>query len=510
MSIKDYLKPYIRPTLEAAGGTLGGIAATPANIVAPGIAEALGIGLGTTGGAKLDDIIEDYLYDKPVEPLSKSLPETAKDVAYNSLAGTLPTVLSGIKNGVVKPIVKGTWKHILGQSEDLPEMMVRPTPEYTANVKGGLDKAGGLNRSDELYSKWKSKYDNTMVSKTPIYEQAASEGKKAPQDVMQKVMDYIEKKKTGIPITPDEERDVSDLLTTAKRASIGDSSVPLQKGSDSRITFDNLSPDAQKRLLESGQQLEGMPTNPDNNTEVTPQQVDAFKKSLYTYKAKTPLVTDMVHGARNYIIDPEMEKVYGPEWTKANQNMGTAQGIADEGKFRPTNKPYAEDISLEARNNASIPKSTEISAPKLNEKDTYFDLSNKDLGKNDLDAVTQAGDATDYQNLPDDIKAQFLAKQRLGSKATAGFGQRIMGKTVASEVLTPSQAVLAGVLGTSQKLLNTGVENAGNIYRPAYSALKNIPLGAMSSSARQGIEDEGNEVDDNFRPVKDLNFRPVE
>lgn len=495
MSIKDYLQPYIKPTLEGAGGVSGGVLAAPANIIAPGVAEALGIGLGVTGGAKLGDIINNYMNGKDAEPLSESLPETAKDVAYNTGLSMIPGEIGGgIKDQIGKPLLRGIWKDIINQSKDLPEMIVRPTAEYKANVKGGLDNAGNLNRSNEMFSKMMDKYNTTMKSKTPIYEQAGFEGVEAPQNSIQDVLDYISKQKDTPNLTPDEFKDLQNLETTAKRAAAGDN-LGLQINSE---YGDNpgLAERVRQGMINSCQMKDVSPSS------IQPGQIDKFKNALRNYKNKTNIGQDTTYTARKSIIDPQMAEVYGKGWLKANKNISTAEGIGEEGTLQPKNLPTGEG------NNAVIPKSPEVSVAKLTNKDVYYDLSNKDLGGNDADALRQFSDAIDYENLPDDIKTQLLAKQVLGSKAFSGFAGRMAGKSAAELAMPMSAAAKVGVLATGAKPLNFALRQFGNVYRPMSSIVNNIPLAEGIATA--GQESRDNKKDNDFEPVKDKDFEPVE
>lgn len=74
-TVKEAL-PFIRPLLELGGATAGGVLAAPANIVAPGVAEALGVGGGYLIGNQAANRIQEYANsEKP--SIYKSLGEIA-------------------------------------------------------------------------------------------------------------------------------------------------------------------------------------------------------------------------------------------------------------------------------------------------------------------------------------------------------------------------------------------------------------------------------------------------
>ncbi len=52
--------PYTKEVLPFAGAVAGGLAAAPANLIAPGVAEAVGVGLGGAAGIQGQRMIEDY------------------------------------------------------------------------------------------------------------------------------------------------------------------------------------------------------------------------------------------------------------------------------------------------------------------------------------------------------------------------------------------------------------------------------------------------------------------
>lgn len=52
--------PYSKHALPFAGAALGGVLAAPGNLIAPGVAEAAGIGLGGAAGVQLDRLIQKY------------------------------------------------------------------------------------------------------------------------------------------------------------------------------------------------------------------------------------------------------------------------------------------------------------------------------------------------------------------------------------------------------------------------------------------------------------------
>ena len=74
---KRDISKFARPVLELGGAGLGGVLAVPANAVAPGAAEAVGVGLGYLGGKKAADALDSFLGTDVVFGKEKPTPTEA-------------------------------------------------------------------------------------------------------------------------------------------------------------------------------------------------------------------------------------------------------------------------------------------------------------------------------------------------------------------------------------------------------------------------------------------------
>lgn len=91
--IAGAVAPYARPALEYGGALAGGILAAPANIVAPGVSEVLGVAGGYTAGRAAANVLEEYAgIKKPPTPMG-ALRETGENVK------------TGLEMGMAGPII---------------------------------------------------------------------------------------------------------------------------------------------------------------------------------------------------------------------------------------------------------------------------------------------------------------------------------------------------------------------------------------------------------------------
>lgn len=98
--IAGAVAPYARPALEYGGAFAGGILAAPANIVAPGVSEALGVAGGYTAGKAAANVLEEYAgIKKPPTPMG-ALRETGENVK------------TGLEMGMSGPIIGKTLSSI--------------------------------------------------------------------------------------------------------------------------------------------------------------------------------------------------------------------------------------------------------------------------------------------------------------------------------------------------------------------------------------------------------------
>ena len=106
--IAKAVAPYSKHVLPFVGGTLGGIVAAPANLVAPGVSEAVGVALGGGLGMQLDRMLQKYAGTKQEPTQGERVAgkqvgpwlDAGADVATMLGAGALAPELMAAKPGL--------------------------------------------------------------------------------------------------------------------------------------------------------------------------------------------------------------------------------------------------------------------------------------------------------------------------------------------------------------------------------------------------------------------------
>ena len=134
--IAGAISPYARPVLELGGATVGGIVAAPANIVAPGVSEALGVAGGYAAGKGAANLLEEYAGTrKPPTPI-EALSETGQNVK------------TGLEMGMVGPVIGTTLSSIYKGGEKYINNII------DWGIKKGLRPSVAGKATSEQFSKY--------------------------------------------------------------------------------------------------------------------------------------------------------------------------------------------------------------------------------------------------------------------------------------------------------------------------------------------------------------------
>lgn len=126
--------PVTKYALPIAGATLGGIAAQPANFIAPGVAEVTGIGLGTLGGQQLANFIGNQAGRRggfdPAEFVTREIPEAGVNMiaspVINKLLPYLHTAGKKVYGNAIKTPITNKWTKLFpGQEGTARELAVK-------------------------------------------------------------------------------------------------------------------------------------------------------------------------------------------------------------------------------------------------------------------------------------------------------------------------------------------------------------------------------------------------
>jgi len=113
-SLAGKVSPYANTALPIGGALTGALLTSPGNIPAPGIASAVGAGLGYAGGKKLAHALGAYAGKEDVPTLKESLMETAKDVPIGA-AMEFGGPIAGRAVGAVGKGIGAVAKPVLGR-----------------------------------------------------------------------------------------------------------------------------------------------------------------------------------------------------------------------------------------------------------------------------------------------------------------------------------------------------------------------------------------------------------
>ena len=132
------------PALATAGMFMGGAMAAPGNVVAPGVAEAAGTGLGALAGTQLARALRQYGgVEAPTKTVSGAVKKTAKDIPGAAIAGMLGPVaeagIPAIGRGSTK-LSEGIMSQVIGKTtgkgREIPEAALKAGHQMAESPKG--------------------------------------------------------------------------------------------------------------------------------------------------------------------------------------------------------------------------------------------------------------------------------------------------------------------------------------------------------------------------------------
>ncbi len=128
------------------GATVGGVVASPANIVAPGVAEAAGVGLGYMAGRQIEKAVKTFAGDRPSKTITGEVVETIKDIPSGVETGLSGPIIGKIAPIILKKAGDKIVKPILGRLSGLGKKSV------TEAIKSGVE-GEGIFKSSTAFDK---------------------------------------------------------------------------------------------------------------------------------------------------------------------------------------------------------------------------------------------------------------------------------------------------------------------------------------------------------------------
>jgi hypothetical protein len=133
--------PYTKYALPIAGAIGGGLLAAPANIIAPGVAEVTGIGLGTLGGQQAANYIGNLAGRRggfdPYELITREIPEAGINAvatpAINKILPYITTAGKQLYGNTIKTPITNKWTKLYPNKEGTARE-IAVTKGYEENI----------------------------------------------------------------------------------------------------------------------------------------------------------------------------------------------------------------------------------------------------------------------------------------------------------------------------------------------------------------------------------------
>jgi len=157
--------PYTKYALPVLGAVSGGAAALPANLIAPGIAEATGIGLGTLGGQQLANMIGQKAGRRggfnPLELLTREVPEAGINAASGPLLNKVIPAIAKVTGRVGKEIFGVTT----GAGPGATEEAIKGGTAFKSALRGNITGDEVVDTTRSALQQLKDKRASDYVSK---------------------------------------------------------------------------------------------------------------------------------------------------------------------------------------------------------------------------------------------------------------------------------------------------------------------------------------------------------
>jgi hypothetical protein len=133
--------PYTKYALPIAGAIGGGLLAAPANIIAPGVAEVTGVGLGTLGGQQAANYIGNLAGRRggfdPYELITREIPEAGINAvatpAINKILPYITTAGKQLYGNTIKTPITNKWTKLYPNKEGTARE-IAVTKGYEENI----------------------------------------------------------------------------------------------------------------------------------------------------------------------------------------------------------------------------------------------------------------------------------------------------------------------------------------------------------------------------------------